>query len=155
MRTSLTPNPAVRCANSPAANKQYVIPTALSRDRETRATFPGFSATPIPFRLERQATLYLSSECPSEPRWVGQNTGCYQNADMDRFSEALLTTVDPAQQRQGWAERIRLDTQELPALPLYYHMQGAVFREGVTGVKGEPRGAENASGWDAPDWDVR
>jgi peptide/nickel transport system substrate-binding protein len=135
---------------------QYVIPTAVSRDRETRAKFPNFAATPIPFRMLPQANLYLTSECPSErTRWAGANSGCYQDPDMDRVSQAILSTVDQGQQRQLWAERIRLDTQHLPALPLYYHMQGAIFREGVSGIKGEPRGAANASGWDVMDWDVK
>lgn len=134
---------------------QYVIPTALSRDPETRARFPTFSSTPIAFKFLNQVSLLLSSECPSErTRWTGQNLGCYQDPGMDRVNQGLLATVDPTQQRQLWAERIRLETQDLPVLPLHYHMQGAIFREGVTGIKGEPRGSDNASGWDATDWDV-
>ncbi len=133
---------------------QYIIPGPQSRDRELRAKFPGFSSTPVPFDFLRQVSGYYSPECASDQtRWAGENRGCYQNPNLDRIAGGLLTTIDPAQQRQLWRDMVKLQTEELPGLPLYHYVQGIIFREGVTGIKGENRPTISVT-WNVADWDV-
>lgn len=134
--------------------EQHVTPTAQSRDRRLRATFPAFSSTsagPVFFTIAR--SLH-SAECPSEQsRWVGSNRGCYQSATMDQMVEALLTTVDPAEHRRIGRELVALQTAELPGLPLYFTIQVILFRDGVAGVVGgaRPSGSDT---WNVYEWDV-
>jgi peptide/nickel transport system substrate-binding protein len=133
---------------------QYVIPGPQSRDRELRAKFPGFSNTPIPFDFIRQVTGFYSPECPSErTRWTGENRGCYQNPTLDGTAAGLLSTIEPDRQRILWRDLVKLHGEELPALPLYFYVQGIIFREGVTGIKGETRPTISVT-WNVTDWDV-
>jgi peptide/nickel transport system substrate-binding protein len=134
---------------------EYVIPGAQSRDRELRARFPGFSSTPVPFDFIRQVTSFYGPECPTErTRWAGDNRGCYQNPTMDRIANGLLTTVDTAEQSRLWREMVRFQGEELPGLPLYFYVQGIIFREGVSGIRGENRPTISVA-WNVTEWDVK
>ena len=135
--------------------EEYVIPGAQSRDRELRARFPGFSSTPIPFDFVRQVTTFYGPECSTErTRWAGDNRGCYQNPTLDRIANGLLTTVDPTEQTRLWREMVKFQGEELPGLPLYHYVQGIIFREGVSGIKGENRPTISVS-WNVTEWDVK
>jgi hypothetical protein len=48
-----------------------------------------------------------------------------------------------------------LFTRDLPAMPIFYHVQGTVFREGFSGLKGEARDGGGGFAWNAHEWDVR
>lgn len=133
---------------------QYVIPTAQSRDRRLRATFPGFSSTSAGPVFLNIARSFHSGECSSErTRWVGANRGCYQNPGVDQIVDELLASVDPAVHRRLGGDLVRLYTEELPGLPLYFTIQVIFFREGVSGVVGgaRPSGSDT---WNIAEWDI-
>ena len=120
------------------------------------ASFPHFQGAFRSPAYSALVRLFLSTDCPSaQNRWVGGNRGCYENPEMDRISTALLSAVDPAEQRRLWADMVRLYSQELPALPLYHLPQGSVFREGVAGIKGESWREGSSETWNVTEWDVQ
>ncbi len=134
---------------------EHVIPGAQSRDRELTSKYPGFSARPIPFAFANITEQFATSACPSDAtRWAGNNRGCYQNPAADRAVDGLLRSIDPAEQRGLWRDLVRIQIQEVPVLSLYYYVQGTIFREGVTGIKGENRPTISAT-WNVTEWDVR
>ena len=51
-----------------------------------------------------------------------------------------------------WTE---LFVRDLPALPLFYHVQGTIFREGFSGLKGEARDGGGGFAFNAQEWDIR
>lgn len=135
--------------------EQTVLSVAQVRNNELRASFPAFDTTAIPVTFENTLQRVYGPTCPSEAsRWAGGNRGCYQNPDMDRIIEALTVAIEPELQRQLYRELVRAQTEELPVLPLYFNVQITVFREGVTGVKGDTRPRTSVS-WNIDEWDVR
>lgn len=47
-----------------------------------------------------------------------------------------------------------MQTELLPGLPLTFHVGAMIFREGVTGVKGDTRPSSGVM-WNGPEWDIR
>jgi len=135
---------------------EHVIPQANRSDRETNNQYRGFNGSVVRFDTVTYMRQFLTSECPTAAnRWVGTNVGCYSEPAMDRASNGLLVTLDPAEQRQLWREWTMLFTRDLPALPIFHHVQGTIFREGVTGFKGEARDGGGGFGWNSNEWDLR
>lgn len=135
--------------------EMVVLPAAQTRNNQLRASFPAFDTTAIPASFENTLQRVHGSSCPSEQsRWSGGNRGCYQNAEMDRTIDALTIAVDPVDQRRLYRELIRLQTEELPVLPLYFNVQVTVFREGVVGVKGDTNPRTSLT-WNVDEWDVQ
>src|SRR5262249_7157807 len=133
---------------------QTVIPAAEARDARVYASFGGFLTGSTPASFRNTLKKNYGAACASEAtRWVGTNTGCYRNADLDRIIDAIAVAIDPGEQRRLYQERVRLETQELPLLPLYFDVQIHLFREGVRGVKGETNPTTSVS-WNAADWEV-
>jgi ABC-type transport system substrate-binding protein len=95
------------------------------------------------------------THCPSEAnRFTGFNSGCYSNPENDRVADALKTEIDPAQQIQGWRALVKLQSEDVPVVPMFFLVVVTVFREGVTGVKGDTKPRAPAT-WNVAEWDVR
>ena len=96
--------------------------------------------------------VMLGSLCPSErTRWAGRNHGCYQSAEMDDTIAGLRSAIDPSEQEPLWRRMAQIHTQELPLLPLYFNVQVVIFREGVTGIKGDTK-PRTSSMWNVHEW---
>ncbi len=135
--------------------EQTVLSSAQTRNNELRASFPAFDTTAVPATFENTLQRVYGPTCPSEAtRWAGGNRGCYQNPEMDRVADALTTAIDPDTQRRLYRELVRMQSEELPVLPLYFNVQITMFRDGVLGVKGDTQPRTSVS-WNAAEWDVR
>ncbi|HEY3115937.1 MAG TPA: peptide ABC transporter substrate-binding protein [Chloroflexota bacterium] len=134
--------------------EQVVWSVGEARDNKVIATYPGFAPTSNPLAFGNTLQVMYGRLCPSEQtRWSGRNHGCYQNPEMDRVIDGLNRAIDPADQQRLWSDMVRIQTQELPVLPLYFNIQAVLFREGVTGVKGDTK-PRTSSMWDVADWDI-
>lgn len=137
------------------ASEQLVIPTARARDRQTRASFPAFSSTATAREFLRMAEAAHGPDCPTEQtRWVGGNRGCYQNPSMDRLVDGLGSTIDPNEQQRLTRELVGMMTAELAVIPMYFHVQASIFREGVTGPTSDTVPPTSAT-WNAFEWDIK
>ena len=67
--------------------------------------------------------------------------------------DRLKAAIDPEDQRRPYQELARLQTEELPFLPLFFNINLTVFRQGITGVKGDGR-PEGGVTWNIAEWDV-
>lgn len=122
---------------------------------EEAATFPGLKTAPISFEFSGIMARLYGPDCPTEAtRWIGANSGCYQNPGLDRAVQGLLTAIDPNQQRPLYQQWARVVHEDLPMLPLYYTVNVALFREGVIGVKGETVPATEVM-WNVHEWNLR
>ncbi|MBM2812935.1 MAG: hypothetical protein HW416_3694, partial [Chloroflexi bacterium] len=125
--------------------------------RETRriAQFPAVMTSSIPLSFEFNLERLHNRRCPTEQnRWTGANAGCYDSPDHDRIADALVTAIEPAEQRRLWRELVSHETELLPALPLFFNVTVTLFREGVTGVKGDTKPRTNMT-WNVAEWDIR
>jgi peptide/nickel transport system substrate-binding protein len=127
---------------------------AEARDLRVRASFPGFWLAGRSVSWDGQLRRVYGGECPTEAtRWVGSSLGCYQNAEMDHIIDRIAVEIDRAEQRRLWRELVRIQSEELPALPLFFNVVTILFREGVTGVRGFSKPNTRAT-WNVAEWDV-
>lgn len=125
-----------------------------ARDLRVRASFPGFWLAGFDISWDGQLRRVSGRECPTEAsRWVGSSLGCYQNAEMDRIIDGLAVEIDRAEQRLLWRELARLQSEELPVLPLFFSVFVTLFRDGVTGVRGPSKPTTRAT-WNTAEWDL-
>jgi peptide/nickel transport system substrate-binding protein len=99
----------------------YVIPNALSQDLEQVTAYPAF-------RIEQSglagttAPVKLISASISTPanRWIGNNRGGWSNPEYDRLFNIFLSSLDHDERNRAVVQAMKLTSDELPILPLYY-----------------------------------
>lgn len=100
-------------------------------------------------------TQLHSSNIPrEEDKYAGQNFGGWNNARADEITERLEEVLLQPGANVLKAELMRLFTQDLPWLPLYYLTEHVTVRSNVKGV--EPRqaaGVRNATVWNIHTWE--
>ncbi|MBM2812299.1 MAG: hypothetical protein HW416_3058 [Chloroflexi bacterium] len=90
---------------------------------------------------------------PTGQNMGGSNPGCYQNPTLDLIIDRPNTAIDPTDQRSRYRDSVRVQTEQLPLLPLYFDVQMALFRAGVTGVKGDTKPTTSVA-WNVAEWDA-
>ncbi|MBM2813238.1 MAG: hypothetical protein HW416_3997, partial [Chloroflexi bacterium] len=127
----------------------------VEHENSVASIFPAFHASAGPLSFDHLTTRLHSRGCSSEAnRWTGPNHGCAWSAESDKTIDALLVAIDAREQRRLWRDFVQYHTDQLPMLPLYFNPQSMIFREGVTGVKGETRPRTSPT-WNVAEWDVR
>ena len=135
--------------------EQFIVPSAQARDNRFRASYPAFTMTAVPLRFENLTNIHYGALCPTEEnRFSGSNNSCYRNPAMDSITDGLRSAIAPEDQRRWYRDWVRLHTEDLPTFPLYFNVQVTLFREGVTGVKGDTKPRTTIS-WNIAEWDVR
>jgi peptide/nickel transport system substrate-binding protein len=101
--------------------------------------------------IEGFSTLSIGTE---QNRWRGANWPGYRNAEYDRLYEQYGITLDAQQSDQLVANMMKIVTDDVPVIPLYYVALGLAFRSGITGPMGAaPDQAANA--WNIHTWDLK
>lgn len=132
-----------------------IIPPARATNQVEIASFPGLYHTGSPLHPYNLTLRWHSSNCPTEEtRFAGANVGCAQVPLLDRLIDQLAVAIDLNDQRRLYRDLVKLQTEELPVLPLHFDFETTGFREGVIGVKGESVPRTDMS-WNVAEWDVR
>jgi peptide/nickel transport system substrate-binding protein len=135
--------------------EQRVLGRIESDDRVLRASFPAFETNALPISFRQWTSVLYGPNCPTEAnRWAGRNRGCYQNPEHDRLVDEIGGAVDPAEQRRIYREIGRIQTTDLPVLPLYFNVEVTLFREGVLGIRGNTM-PKTSLMWNVLEWDLR
>ncbi len=84
--------------------------------------------------------LYLSSEIPGEANeWVGHNAPGFINEEFDAACKRALAALPGTEEYvEAHREAQRIFSEQLPALPLFLHLNIAVIRNEVTGFIMDP-----------------
>ncbi len=136
------------------STEQVILARAQMDDRQYRVTFPALYHTSVPRLVEIPETRFGSANCPREEnRWSGQNYGCYGSPVADQILGSLKGAIDPGEQQPLYQALIKLHTEELPMLPLYFQADLLVARQGITGLKGSAR-PYGGSTWNIAEWDI-
>lgn len=138
-----------------ATVEQTIIPRTRYRDGQYRASFPAFLYAGISAEYFNPFRRMEGRECPRpETQWVGTSFGCYLNLEFDGLLSELRATIDPAEERRLWRGLVKIQTEQLPVLPMYFNLNITLFRDGVTGVKGNSQPSTGAT-WNIAEWDLR
>jgi ABC-type transport system substrate-binding protein len=72
---------------------------------------------------------------------------------MDRIIDRISVELDRDQQRTLWRDLTKIQSEDLPVLPLFFSVFVTLFRDGVTGVRGPSRPSTRTT-WNAAEWDL-
>jgi len=135
--------------------QQIILTSAQNNDREYQANFPAFFTDQASIIFRNLMNKTYSGNCPTAAtRWIGGNGGCYSNPAVDRAVDALTIATQQGDQQRLYRELVKLQTEELPILPLYFLVRMSLFRDGVTGVKGDTNPRTGLM-WNVAEWDMR
>jgi peptide/nickel transport system substrate-binding protein len=104
-------------------NAQLTISTPQqASDNEYRSTFPAMAITKLTvFQDDTVAKKFASSLIAApENRWSGTNRGGYSNPEYDRLTDVFLAALDRSERDKLMAQIVNFQTEDLPALPMYY-----------------------------------
>jgi peptide/nickel transport system substrate-binding protein len=124
----------------------YVIPAAQSQNLEQVSAYPalrieqtGFNGTTHINKLAGNAIA------TAENRWAGVNRGGWVNDEYDRLFDTFLTALDRGERNRAALQGLKIASDQLPAIPLYYLSLAAAHTSALEGLVG---GYNSDSAWD-------
>lgn len=130
-----------------------LLPAAQARLLESRTTFPDMYATSTGIR-ESQLNIFSAAQiASSQTRWAGQNRGGWANPDFERWWAAYNTTLDRPQRNQQVVEMMKVLSDQLPGLFLYFNISPIAH---VAALRGPEMGTpETLANWNQHEWELR
>ncbi len=131
--------------------QEAVLPAAQAQDNEVRSTFRGLYSNNTP-PGEAAIVNHTTSRIPKpETRWNGSNRGGWSNPEYDRLAEAFAVTLDRAERNRQIAEMVRIFTDDLAAISLFFRVQPWVYISALKGVDREVA-PEAFAAWNLHTW---
>ncbi|HEY3117736.1 MAG TPA: ABC transporter substrate-binding protein, partial [Chloroflexota bacterium] len=102
--------------------RPYIIPAAQQGDSQLRATFPGLYATSASSDERRGISIFTADEIAlASNRWRGGNREGWSDANFERLWNAYNTELDRSQRTQVIVSMMKLLSDELPGIMLYFN----------------------------------
>jgi peptide/nickel transport system substrate-binding protein len=132
---------------------ESVMPAALAQDGQARSTFPGTSIISIPLGEEGLAAAGSAGLPGPENRWTGRNRGSWTHPEFDRLADAVNKTLDQPQRVQQIAQMVKIFSEEVPNISMYFSPTPVVFVAALRGPKDVDPITDIA--WDIHTWEFR
>jgi ABC-type transport system substrate-binding protein len=97
-----------------------ILPSVLFGDGQARASFGTMQLTGTGGYERAMGGLSSVAISRPETRWQGTNRGAWSNPEYDRLWEQYNTTLDLPTQIQQLAQMEKLQSGEVPQIPMYY-----------------------------------
>jgi len=116
-------------------NTILLLPSsARAVDDKMKGTFPGATLNNNTLQRGLGLNKWLTSNIGSDAdNWVGGNRMGWSNAEFDRIYELWATSLDPNVATQRMADLMRVMSEEVPSIPLYYNYQVVAHTGALTG----------------------
>ena len=124
------------------------IPIQRQRDREYRATFPGFTLQGGASGVDAIKGSHGSQSRLPENNYTGSNYSRYANPEFDALIDRFLTTIPMAQRMEALRGVIRHMTDQLSMMNLYYATTSTMVKNNVVNVPVRLP-------WNIEQWDVK
>lgn len=136
--------------------ESVVIPRQRARELEYLYTFPAFHLRGHSGRISQGLPNYQSSSQPlPENRWIGNNRGRYRNPELDAATDRYLVTI-PIQERARELQTVmRIITDQLPVLNLYYDPSFTLIASRVENMVPSKASGAAAKTWNSHLWDAK
>lgn len=133
--------------------QESVLPSALTRNAEVRATFPSmFTYTTT--AGEPALIEYVNARVPSpENRWLGGNRAAWTDPNYERLVAALNQTLDRSERARQVAQMVAIFTEALPVNSLFFRPSTAAYVSSLVGPG--PVATETNMAWNAYAWEFR
>jgi peptide/nickel transport system substrate-binding protein len=130
----------------------YVVPPAQALDRVVLATFPALATTSRPAGEDQLVNLTTSSIPTPENRWTGSNRGGWSNPEYDRLAEQFAATLDRDERTRQVIAMMRIFSEEVPGLFLYYNEQVVAHGAALRGPR--PIAPTSVLTWNIHEWSL-
>ena len=131
------------------------MPRRLLESSENRGRWPGAFIASHNMTVEEWPERFHSKNIPSaENKFVLDNVSGWRDPKKDAILDELKSIISDEREDELQVEFVKLFTEQLPHLPLFYSSEILVVKRGLTGVM--PRqesGGQNASTWNSHQWD--
>lgn len=128
-----------------------VLPAAQAQDIQARSIFPTMFTSGTNMG-EYSLQNFSSSVIPRpENRWNGGNRGGWVNADYDRLVDEFNRTLDRAERTQQVARMLRMLTDEVPSIPLFFRAQLLAHAPSIRGPA--VAAPESTYVWNVHEWE--
>jgi len=131
------------------------LPNRLLNAAENRNRWPGaFIGTHNVTVEEWQERFHTKNIPNAENKFAPENVSGWNDPRKDAILDELNSIVTPARSEQLQLEFLKMFSDTLPHLPLYYSPEVLVAKKGLTGIT--PRqesGGQNSSSWNMYQWD--
>jgi peptide/nickel transport system substrate-binding protein len=131
------------------------LPNRLINSADTRNRWPGAYIGSHNVTVEEWEERFHSSNIPTaENKFAPENVSGWNDPRKDAILDELNSIISPARSEQLQLEFLKMFTDVLPHLPLYYSPEVLVAKKGLTGIT--PRqesGGQNSSSWNMYQWD--
>jgi len=130
-----------------------ILSAVESRQNSSRTTFPDVYASSTGIR-ESALDVFAASQIASAARnWAGNNRGGWSNADYERLWAAYSTTLDRSERNQQIVEMMKVVTDQLPGIMLYFNIRPTAHTAALKGPEiGTP---ETLFIWNVHEWEMR
>jgi peptide/nickel transport system substrate-binding protein len=127
-------------------------PPQRSRDREYRATFPGFEVARGANEFEGLRRFHSSNNAVPENNFAGTNRTRYVNREFDALIESFYVTIPRAQRIEILRAFIHHMTDNVLILSLFHDAESALVSSRLKNIVGG--GGASTQAWNAHEWDV-
>ena len=131
------------------------LPNRLLNAAENRNRWPGAFIGTHNVTVEEWQERFHTKNIPSaENKFALENVSGWNDPRKDAILDELNSIVTPARSEQLQLEFLKMFSDALPHLPLYYSPEVLVAKKGLTGIT--PRqesGGQNSSSWNMYKWD--
>ena len=131
------------------------LPNRLLNAAENRNRWPGAFIGAHNVTVEEWQERFHTKNIPSaENKFALENVSGWNDPRKDAILDELNSIITPARSEQLQIEFLKMFSDALPHLPLYYSPEVLVAKKGLTGIT--PRqesGGQNSSSWNMQQWD--
>jgi peptide/nickel transport system substrate-binding protein len=131
------------------------LPNRLLNAAENRNRWPGAFIGSHNVTVEEWQERFHTKNIPSpENKFALENVSGWNDPRKDAILDELNSIVTPARSEQLQLEFVKMFSEALPHLPLYYSPEVLVSKKGLSGIT--PRqesGGQNSSSWNTYAWD--
>ena len=131
------------------------LPNRLLNAAENRNRWPGAYIGAHNVTVEEWQERFHTKNIPSaENKFALENVSGWNDPRKDAILDELNSIITPARSEQLQIEFLKMFSDALPHLPLYYSPEVLVAKKGLTGIT--PRqesGGQNSSSWNMYQWD--
>ena len=119
------------------------ITPAQQRDLELVSTYPAFRIEQT--NADNPGVHHATTGCArAERAWVGSNRGCFSDPEYDRLWSTFLTALDRGERAAAHVQAMRLLSEKVGGMPLYY---GYLITGFPTTLLGPTYGHTNIHEW--------
>ena len=131
------------------------LPNRLLNSADNRNRWPGAFIGSHNVTVEEWQERFHSNNIPTaENKFAPENVSGWNDPRKDAIMDELNSIITPARSEQLQLQFVKMFTEALPHLPLYYSPEVLVVKKGLSGIT--PRqesGGQNSSSWNMHQWD--